>query len=260
MVIIGAGRIGTALQARGAERGVPVELVSRDAGWEALEGLQGDPIWVAVRNDALREVVARVPSYRRDDLVFLQNGAIRGLLRDLGVAGATRGLLYFAVAERGGPIHEGLVSPFCGPQGLASARFLGALGLKAHSLDWARFGYYEFEKLLWLSLNGLLCQTHGCTVGEVADHHADELRALVHELLLVGRAALGIDAPTQHVVERLLAYSRTIPSWSASVKEIPWRDGWLMAEARAHHVPTSQYDALCRGLGILPNAPEPEGV
>lgn len=257
MVIIGAGRIGTALAARASERGVSVTLVGRDTGWEAIhDGVQGDPVWVATRNDDIAAVVARTPAYRKDDLVFVQNGAIRGLLRDLGVAGATRGLLYFAVASRGGPVHEGLVSPFCGPHALASARFLGSIGLKAHALDWGRFGYYEWEKLLWLALNGLLCTKHGCTVGEVAERHSDELRALVHELGIVARAALGVDAPTDFVVGRLIDYSRTIPGWSAAIKERTWRDGWLLAAARAHQVPTSQYDALCRELGVEPNPTE----
>jgi hypothetical protein len=258
VVIIGSGRIGTALQQRAAVRGIDVQLVGRSAGPLEVGGLQGDPIWVAVRNDDLRDVVPKVPHHRRDDLVFLQNGAIRGLLKDLGVSGCTRGLLYFAVAARGGPLVEGMVSPFCGPHALSSARFLSSIDLPAHALDWARFSYYEMEKLMWLSVHGVLCQRHQITVGEVRSAHQEALLDLVRELAAVGRAAMSVDAPVEHLVERLNAYSATIPAWRASVKEWDTRDGWWRSMARRYGVPTPQYDMMLDELGFA-EAPLPAG-
>jgi len=257
LVVIGAGRIGLALKRRSEARGAePVVLVDRSSGDDALRGAQGDPILVAVRNDDLPAVIARVPTYRREDLVFLQNGAIRDLLRDHSLSGATRGLLYFAVGSREGPVVPGLVSPFCGPHALTCARFLASLGLEAHAMDWGRFSYYELEKLLWLATHGLLCQAHDCTVGAVASTHREELGALVAELCLVGRASMGVDAAPDYVTERLAAYSETIPDWPASVKEWPYRNGWLRTEARRLKVSTPLHDALIDRLKVAP----PEGA
>jgi ketopantoate reductase len=251
VVIIGAGRIGKALQARASGGDEAVVLVSRNEGWEAIEaGPQGDPILVAVRNDDLRTVIARVPPYRRDDLVFIQNGAIRPLLKSEGLAACTRGLLYFAVAKVDEPIVEGLVSPFCGPHALTMARFLGGMGLKSHAMDWGRFSYYELEKLLWLACHGLLCTKHGVTVGELVTGHRDELAALVAELCVVGRAAMGVDVDPAYVTARLVAYSETIPTWSASVKEWRYRNGWLQSEAHRLRVDSPLHDALIKELGV----------
>ncbi len=253
MVVIGAGRVGLALKRRSEARGAePVVLVDRHGGNEALRGAQGDPILVAVRNDDLPAVIQRVPTYRREDLVFVQNGAIRDLLREHSLAGATRGLLYFAVASRDAEIVEGLVSPFCGPHALTMARFFSSLGLQAHAMDWGRFSYYELEKLLWLATHGLLCQAHGCTVGELVAKHRDELHALVAELCLVGRAAVGVDADPAYVTGRLVAYSETIPDWPASVKEWAYRNGWLRSEARRLKVATPLHDELIDRLGVAP--------
>ena len=253
MVIIGAGRIGQALAARAEARDVEVALVSRDEGWDALAAPPGDPVLLAVRNADLGAVIEHVPEARRDDLVFLQNGAIRELIASFGLGKGTRGLLYFAVAGRvsdgGGDIVEGFTCPFHGPHGPAVARWLGQLGLAARDVDWARFSYYELEKLLWLACHGVLCEKHGVTVGELVAGHRDELHALVAELLLVGRAALGVDVPADYVVDRLVRYSETIPTWSASVKEWDWRNGWLVDRAREHGIATPLHDALLQSLG-----------
>ncbi len=251
MVIIGAGRVGGALRDRAVARGQSVSLVSRSEGWAALDGPQGDPVLVLVRNDDLDDVIARVPLHRRDDLVFVQNGALRSFFAERGLAGATRGLLYFAVATRGGEIVEGLPSPFTGPHGLAVARWLTGLGIEAVDMPWARFGYYELEKLLWLVCHGILCEAHGgITVGELVTSHRDELHELVAELIPVGRATFHVEAPADYVTERLVQYSLTIPTWGSSVKEWAYRNGWFVEAARAHRIPTPRHDALIEQLSL----------
>lgn len=249
MIIIGAGRIGTALADLSQERGIACTLVRRDTGWEALDGPPGEPILLAVRNNDLLDVIARVPTYRRDDLVFVQNGMIRPFLRENALERCTRGLLYLAVARRGDPIIPGGVNPFCGPHGPAMTRWFVQLGLEATDLDWARFSYYELEKLCWLAIFGVLCERYGLTVGEVAENHADEVRELAEEFARVGRAALGVEAPLEYFVERLLGYSRRIPSFPASVKEWPWRNGWLDQAARQYGVETPRHRELLRQIG-----------
>lgn len=250
MVIVGAGRIGTALTQRAREVGVGAALIGRGDDRAPLEGPAGVPILLAVRNDDLRPLLPTIPGHRRPDLVFLQNGAIRDLLAEHGLAEATRGILYVMVAKRGDPPLPGDTSWFCGVHGAAVAAWFRALGLPAEDVDRGRFAELELEKILWLAIFGLLCQATGQTVGEVADTRADEVRALVDELLPVGRAAWGVDPDRERLTERLLAYSRAIASYPASVKEWPWRNGWLVAEARRHRVTIPRHDALVAQLGV----------
>jgi ketopantoate reductase len=248
-IVIGAGRVGTALQARSAKIGVPCALVSRDHGWEALEGPQGDPVILAVRNDDLLEVAARVPRNRRTDLVVIQNGAVRQHLRDNALERVTRGLIYFAVSKRGEPIQPGGTSWFSGHHGLTLARWFGQMGLSAESVDWGRFSFYELQKMCWIAAFGPLCDRHDTTVGDIADNHRDALHALVTELAAIGRAAHGIDVPIDYLVEGLCAYSRTIPDFRASTKEWRWRNGWFVETARRHHLKIPVQRELLTAIG-----------
>lgn len=229
MIVIGAGRVGTSLKRRSEEHGVEVTLVGRDTPDEALEGPQGDPIVVATRNDDLLAVLERVPDYRHEDLVFVQNGLYRGLLQNNQLSGATRGLIYFAATERYGTIDPGTVSWFFGPHALAMVRWFAVMKLKARSVDWARYTYFELEKLAWLCVFGVLCDAHGCTVGEALAHR-DDLDALVKEMIRFGRAVLNVDPPAEHLTSRLIEYTESIPTFRASVKEWEWRNGAVLRE------------------------------
>ncbi len=241
-----------ALQEASARKGVEVALVGRNSGWEALSGPAGRPVVVAVRNDDLEGVVEKVPGERRADLVFLQNGALRQWMHDRGLMTATRGILYLAVRERGGPIVDGGTSVFCGPHDHLMASWFGELGLGARTVDWAIFGARECEKLLWLSCFGILCELTGETVGGVAEKYQIILEELVRELQPVLRAAFGIEFPTDWMVARLMAYSMKIPDWRASVKEWSWRDGWFEAQARRFEIATPLHEELLKNIGKWP--------
>lgn len=251
MVVIGAGRVGTALRLRAERAGRPLRLLDRTGSWAPLEEPIGEPILLAVRNDDLDTVIGRVPLHRHRDLVFLQNGAIRELLSRHGLALATRGLLYVMVARRGDEGLSGAPSVFTGLHAETVAKALFGMGLDAEAVDRERFGEVELEKLLWLAILGPLCDKTGQPVDVVAEEHQDEMARLVAELAPVGRAAWGVAAREDELLERIVAYSKAIAGYRASVKEWPWRNGWLVAQARAHGLPTPAHDALLTELGHL---------
>jgi hypothetical protein len=250
VVVIGAGRVGGALAALAAAAHAPCALVDRDSGWEVLDGAGGVPVLVATRNDDLEGVVDRVPAHRRGDLVFVQNGMLRPWLREHALASATRGLLFFAVPARGAPLEPGPPSPFVGPRAAAVVAWLGAIGVPAHETDWARFSAAELEKLVWNGAFGLLCQRFDADVGTVCDAHADTLDALVRELSRVCRASLGVEVPHAWLLDRLIAYSRTIPTYQGAVKEWRWRNGWFDAAARRYGLETPLHRKLLAEVGL----------
>lgn len=248
MFVVGAGRVGLALKARAEAAGQAVTLVDRTSGWDAL-ATGAAPILLAVRNDDLDEVVDRTPPERRRDLVFLQNGALRDWLASQGLQSATRGLLYFLVAARGAPLVEGRTSWFSGPHAAVVAAWFEALGVEARAVDWATFSYQELEKLVWLAAHGPLCEHFGATVAEVGTQHREALRELAGELWAVGARAWGVEAPIDHVVERLVDYSSTLPDYRASVKEWRWRNGWFRDTAARLGLETAMHERLLRALG-----------
>lgn len=246
-IVLGAGRIGGALA-----RADGCAVVSRHRGWYVLDEPAGDPIAVCVRNDDLGPVLASVPRHRRTDLVFLQNGMLEPWLEDHGLEGNTRGLLFFAVSERGGPVDPGGVSRFTGPHANAMALWLESLGLRAEVVGRRAFAAVMLEKLIWNAAFGLLCERHGRDVGGVLSEDADELAALSRELAAVGRAALDIDLDDGALLANLRAYAGSIPRNRAGLKEWRWRGGWFVDEARKRGVATPTHDAL---VAALPRPP-----
>ncbi len=250
MIVVGAGRIGTALASRSQRAGVACTLVTRTEGWDAVAGPPGDPLVITVRNDDLEGVVSRVPGHRRDDLVFVQNGMIRPWLRDHALAAATRGVLWLAVPAKGDEITPGgRDNPFCGPQALAMARWFVTIGLAARAVDWATFSTIELEKLIWNAAFGALCDVHDTDVGGVVEHHRDDLTALALELARTSRVSMGVHLDPERLIERLCAYSATIPRYRASVKEWRWRDGWFQEIAKQHGLATPVHSEMLRKAG-----------
>ncbi len=249
MIVIGAGRVGEALRRAAARRGVDCTLVTRTEGWSSLEYEAGQPVLVAVRNHDLERVIERVPEARRGDLVFLQNGLFDGLLARHGLAGCSRGLLYFAVPAWGDDVQGGQTSWFTGPHGSRVVAWLKSLDVEAAHVEPEVFARHELEKVCWLVAHGLLCAVHDLSVGEVERAHRSTLAALVQELVDVASAERGGEVSAPELVDGLCAYSRTIPSFRASVKEWDWRDGWFVRAARKHRVPTPTHHSLLRAAG-----------
>ncbi len=249
MIVIGAGRVGEALRRAAARRGLGCTLVTRTEGWSCLEQGQGEPVLVAVRNHDLEGVIKRVPEARHQDLVFLQNGLFDGLLASHGLTGCSRGLLYFAVPAWGDDVQGGQTSWFTGPHAQRVVDWLGQLEIEAAEVSPAAFARHELEKVCWLVAHGLLCAVHDIRVGQVERAHRGTLEALVQELVSVAEAARGGEFSAEEIVDGLCAYSRTIPSFRASVKEWDWRDGWFVHAALQHGVPTPTHHSLLKRAG-----------
>ena len=251
MIVIGAGRVGGALAERARARGAPCALVDRVSGWEALDGAAGEPVVLTVRNDDLDAVLERVPSHRRADLVFIQNGAIRDWLAERGLQDATRGLLFFAVPSRGAPIETGPANPFWGPHAAGLVAWFGRLDLPAQVLDTRAFAVAELEKLLWNSCFGLVCERFETDVGTVVGEHAGTLKALVMELLPISEPAFALslaDTEREAMFERMCSYARLIPDNRAALKEWPWRNGWFASRGE-----TPVHRQLLEATGHWPN-------
>lgn len=253
MTILGAGRVGRALARRAAARELPCRLVDREQGWDALAGERG-PILVCVRNDDLDGVLGRVPPARRADLVFVQNGMIRPWLEAHGLAGSTRGLLFFAVADREADLAPGGSSRFTGPLAGDVVAWMHGIDVPAEVVTAGSFAVLELEKLAWNAAFGLLCDRFDCDVGTVVRDHSAIMRALLVELVEVGDAALGLGlsaADREAMVERDSDYAVSIPRYRGSLKEWEWRNGWFVQAAEAGGPPDPLHRELLAAVGAL---------
>lgn len=232
--IIGGGRIGTMLASIAGGH-----LIRRGESIAPVDG----PIIVCTRNNDLQGVCEQVPADRRADLVFVQNGMLSSWLEMNNLSGCTRALLYVAVSTRGALPVDGGRSVVNGPHAAAFANLMARGGLQCRVVDEAHYEEEMIEKFLWNCVFGLLSQHHGCSVGAVVEHHREEVHALTMELLEVCESAGELVFPSglsrsgpngstadlgrEALVERLCAYSLSIPDYRGAVKEWTWRNGWL---------------------------------
>ena len=249
MKIIGAGRVGGALAAAAADRGVAVDAIDRATGWEHLASPTSDPILVCTNPDDLLGVIERVPSARKPDLAFVQNGMIDSFLIDHRLDDCTRGLLYFAVPSRGMPVQPGGASIFTGPHAPSIVNWFHAIGLEARCVDRQSFTAEMVEKLIWNCIFGLLGTVKGAPVGSLVSRERDAIDALVNELVAVSDCVLGTRLDAGPLGNRLCAYSMTIPDYTGSLKQLRWRNGWFAAAAEQHGVATPVHDAFLRDAG-----------
>ncbi|CAI5465679.1 unnamed protein product, partial [Closterium sp. Yama58-4] len=234
-VIIGAGRVGQALEKMGGGRDVVVRR-----GEKVPEGGEG-PIIVCTRNDALDAVVDAVPESRRQDLVFIQNGMLDPWLASRGLQDATQVLVYFAVAKAGDPPLDGITD--VNPEGLtaatgkwaeAVAARLKSAGLSCKVLSPSAFRRPQLEKLMWICAFMLVgARNGGVTVGEVESQHREAVALLINELAAAAVAAGAVDGFDEGLVERLCAYARSVAHFPTAVKEFEWRNGWFHNMSKA---------------------------
>jgi ketopantoate reductase len=251
LVVVGAGRVGSAFVRAAESAGLAVDVVRREGPDDPLRsGAIGTPILVCTRADALEGVIAATAPARRADLVFVQNGMIRPLLAAHGLADATQGLLYFAATSRTGPVEPGAPSLFWGPHAAAVAALLHGAHIPAAVLtDRREFSREIGTKLAWNAIFGLLGERFDESVGETLARRPDALAALAAELAQVLERGLDTTIPAQALVDRLLAYSASIPTFQARVRELPWRSGWIFRAARSYALATPLHDHLLAETG-----------
>lgn len=226
-------------------QGAEVAVVGRAGRIGEGEG----PILVCTRNDDLAEVLARTEPARRADLVLVQNGVLAPWARRAGLADPTIGVLYVAVDRVGATPVPGGSSAF---HGRHAARVVGLLrggGLPAQEVDEAGLRSEVGLKLAWISVLGVLGQALQATAGEVVKGQSGALRALCDELRPVLRGDPDTDAPVD-LVERVRDYSRSVAHYRTTVKEWPWRTGWLLASAERQGFPLPLHRDWLRRAGL----------
>jgi ketopantoate reductase len=247
MIIIGQGRVGSGLSRRAERKRVPHQVVTREAGWNLIEGGGHGPILVCTNAGDLTTVVENTPTGRREDLVFVQNGMLDSALGKLDCGDNTRGLLYFAASGRGAEIDPGGDSIFTGQHAMSVANWFHAIALGAKKVTRAEFSNEMASKLIWNCTFGLLCDVRGVSVGMLVEESREEVDALVAELCAVSNAAIGTTLQSETVSADLCSYSLSIASYCGSLKQWEWRNGWFVAASRTYGVPTPIHDRLLDG-------------
>lgn len=234
MVIVGAGRVGSVFVRAGVSVVHRSEVVPVDA-----------PIVLCSQVTHVDDALGRwISPACHSDVVFVQNGAIQPVLARWNIRDATQGILWFA-APGGGEWSTNRASLFRGKHAEAMVSLCDVLGIPAATVESDVAWRAEWaEKMLWNAIFGLLGERDGGTVGQAAQREV-EVAALVTEWA----PAFGVTLDFPWIVERLLAYSRAISGFSARLRDIEFRNGWIIDQARQKGVSTPLHDEAVRSLG-----------
>lgn len=263
-VIIGGGRLGDAFYNMGLGQDV---IVKRGDPFPVNAPV--GPIYVCTRNDALKDVIAMTPPERREDLVFVQNGALKPFLaKELGEkTPVTILLVYFAVAKKGEKPLDGKTDT--DPEGLSAVNSNGKWAkevawrlqtsrMSLRVLDNAQFNQAYWEKNLWICAYMLVGALHGgCTVGQVESEHRAEVDDMISEMAAALTAAdPDLRWTRARLCDRLAAYARSVAHFPTAVKEFEWRNGafydlTLQAQALGRPDPSPLHTAGLKKLGLV---------
>lgn len=242
VTVVGPGRVGSVFVRCARAAGREVTIVGREGPIAAT----GGPRIVCTRADDLDDVIGRAEA--PDDLVFVQNGLLEPVLARHRLAGATQGVIWFAATARDGRARPGAPSLFFGPRAAEVVAILRAGGVDAaEAPDAPTFAREAAVKVAWLAIFGVLGERWGETVG--ASVERPEVATLCDELAPVLSKLVGQRIAADGLRARLVGYSRAIPDFRASVKELAWRNGLLVRAARAQKQATPVHLALLRALG-----------
>lgn len=198
------------------------------------------PILICTRNDVLDDIISKTPSHRREDLVFMQNGYLEGFLEERGLASNTQALIYFAVSKKDEAPIDGKTE--LNPEGLTvvSGKWADVVASRIQKADLACFVVDDqayrramFEKLIWICAFMLVGSVRGgISVGEVANHHYEEVTSLILEMCAATTQAKGVTFQSG-TAERLVAYAFSVAHFPTAIKEFEWRNGffWDLSES-----------------------------
>jgi hypothetical protein len=162
----------------------------------------------------------------------------------------------YVLVERPGPPAVVRTSFVAGPHAAPVAEGFSRAGLPTLAVDRATFGVHELEKLVWLAAYGVVCQALAAPVGQVEELAPDAIEALTLELAEVVARAWDVPVPPT-VLAHGLAWSAAIPAYRASVKEWPWRNGWIVRQARRLAIATPHHDRWLAAAGLQDQSSEP---
>eukprot|EP00440_Ansanella_granifera_P050672 gb/GFBE01054921.1/.p1 GENE.gb/GFBE01054921.1/~~gb/GFBE01054921.1/.p1 ORF type:complete len:367 (+),score=59.85 gb/GFBE01054921.1/:1-1101(+) len=255
-VIIGGGRLGEAF----ANMGLGQDIIVRRGDPFPADAPEG-PIYVCTRNDDLKGVISMVPESRRDDLVFVQNGALLPFLQEeLGpTSPVTVLLVYFAVAKKGEPPLDGKTDT--DPRGLSAVNANGkwsrevrwrltTSSLACRLLREPHFTQAYWEKNIWIAAYMLVGALHeGC---KVVDDLIQQLATAV------SAADPEVRWDQMLLCDRLAAYARSVAHFPTAVKEFEWRNGVFYditkrAEAAGRPDPCPAHTAGLKAVGVIPS-------
>ncbi|XRB23749.1 ApbA_C domain-containing protein [Pseudoscourfieldia marina] len=228
-----------------------------------LLGGEGDPIFVATTADSIQCVINATPPKRRNDLVWMQNGILTGVLGQHHLADTTRAVLRLSAQADGSFQSGSLASVVHGTHAHDFANILrvgGGVDCDVTS-NLSDVDVAAFQKLLWSTAVPLLCNAlGGVDVAHVIKNAGDDLDMLVRELAYAAAPhALGRnlhDCEADSAVAHVRAYSADVSSSKPSSKlaqdEWAWRNGWFLEKGSTplHVSWVSKSPDLCHLLDV----------
>ncbi len=245
--VVGLGEVGGRLAGALETAGWAVARVTRNQGWETAVDLEEpSPRVVAVREEALADVLERIPTELRPHLVLVQNGFLEAVHHDL--EPVSRGLIWFT--SKGEFFRTLCPSLFHGPHASDLVNALAAGGLAVGTLDdHETFLREMIVKGIWNCVVGLPLAVHEVDLATYLRDRRAELSDLIDESARAAGAEYGVTVDTETTRDKILSTTTELGWIKGGAKALPWRNGAIAMFGRRHRVPTPVNDRLLDAVG-----------
>ena len=203
---------------------------------------------VAVRIADMDQLLTQLPQAIKGDLVMVQNGIYETILLQHQVVDVTKIVAYFAVSQVGDTPQDELgMSVVTGKYSTIIQSALARFGLSVRIVNADEWWVVAHEKLIWLSVFGLLGELFELKVGLIVTHHEAEVRRLIVELGEVCTQRLGLEfkGGVAGLITRQMQYTQSISDFRSRLKEYSYRNGYFTGLQ-----PTEFHTQLLNRVGI----------
>ncbi|HXV75935.1 MAG TPA: hypothetical protein VD788_06395 [Candidatus Polarisedimenticolaceae bacterium] len=242
--VVGVGEVGRRLAGALERDGWQVARVTRRRGWPAAaDHRDPSPRIVAVREEALAGVLARLPADLRVRVVLVQNGFLEAVHDDLGET--TRGLIWFT--SKGAFFRSLRPSVFRGAWAEPLVAALDRGGIDVVRIDDRdRFAREMILKGIWNCVVGLPLVAHDVDLATYLREWHDELVDLVAECATAAAAHYGVSVDPRAALDRIEETTTELGWMRGGAKALAWRNGAIVTFGRRHGIPTPVNDRLLR--------------
>jgi ketopantoate reductase len=245
--LIGPGEVGRRLGGALQRSGWRVEAIGRGGDWSAA----GDPTdpaprLVAVREEDLGAVLARLTGPLRSRVVLVQNGFLEAVHGDLGAV--SRGLVWFM--SKGDVFHELTTSLFYGPLADELVPPLSEGGLDVARVEDGAPALREMIlKGIWNCLVGLPLAVSGLELDAYRRERQAELMEMIREGCATTGAEYGVKVTPDEALACIDSTIGPIGWVKGGMKALAWRNGAIALFGRRHGISTPLTDSMLASAG-----------
>lgn len=222
VAIIGMGQLGGVFGHGLLRLGRPVLPLLRGDPISRMESYDPGLVLVAVAEGDLDDVLHAMPASMRDRVALLQNELLPPDWERHDIIDPTVAIVWFE-KKRGRAAHVIDTTLIGGPHAELLMSALDAVDLPSQTIDGSALALALVRKNLYILGANLTGLAVSGTTGELGSQHREQTTAILHEVLSIEEARLGVSLPREALIEATFVDFERDPNHATKGRSAPER-------------------------------------